>query len=58
MGVTLKNYQMPMDPDYRPEIDNSLVLSEDLISKYRMLVGGCYVGSLRHPICHNHKRPL
>jgi len=22
MDVTLKNYQMPIDPDYRPEIDN------------------------------------
>jgi len=29
----------PMDPDYRIEIDNSLILCEDLISKYRMLVG-------------------
>ena len=34
-----RNYQMPMDPDYHPEIDNLIVLSDDLIAKYRMLVG-------------------
>ena len=39
MDVKLRNYQMPMDPDYHPEIDNSIVLSDDLIAKYRMLVG-------------------
>jgi len=41
MGVTLKIYQI-MDPDYRPEIDSSLVLCEDLISKYRMLAGSAF----------------
>ena len=39
MKVTLKNYQMPMDPEYRPEVDSSTILSENLIAKYRMLVG-------------------
>ncbi len=39
IDVKLRNYQMPIDPDYRPEIDNSIVMSEDLIAKYRMLVG-------------------
>ena len=38
MDVKLRNYQMPMDPDYHPEIDNSIVLSDDLNAKYRMLV--------------------
>ena len=30
---------MPMDPNFHPEIDDSPLLSPDLASKYRMLVG-------------------
>ena len=39
MNVKLRNYQMPMDPNYHPEVDDSPFLSPDLVSKYRMLVG-------------------
>ena len=35
----LKGYAMPMNPDYRPEIDDSELLSPEMVSKYRMLVG-------------------
>lgn len=28
-----------MDPDYRPELDDSPLLGEESISKYRMLTG-------------------
>ena len=39
LNVKLRNYQMPMDPNYHPEVDDSPLLSPDLASKYRMLVG-------------------
>ena len=39
MNVKLKNYQMPMDPNYHPEVDDTPLLSSELASKYRMLVG-------------------
>ena len=39
LDVRLRNYQMPMDPDYRPEVDDSELLSPEMGSKYRMLVG-------------------
>ena len=39
MKVKLRNYQMPMDPNYHPEVDDTPLLSPDLASKYRMLVG-------------------
>ena len=39
MNVKLRNYQMPMDPKYHPEVDDTPLLSPELASKYRMLVG-------------------
>ena len=43
----LRSYSHPMDPNYRPEIDDSPLLSEDEVAKYRMLIGtGQWVISL------------
>ena len=39
LGFKLRNWQMPMCADYRPETDCSALLSKEMISKYRMLVG-------------------
>ena len=39
MDRPLRNFHMPMDVDYRPETDESPLLSPNEGSKYRMLVG-------------------
>ena len=39
MHVQLRNYHMPMNPGYHPEIDESAILTPEMASKYRMLVG-------------------
>ena len=38
-GIKLKSYHMPMDPNYRPEVDESEFLHGERATKYRMLVG-------------------
>ena len=38
MDVKLRNYHMPMNPDYHPEIDESAILTPEMAFKYRMLV--------------------
>ena len=38
-GRGLKSSHMPMSPEYRPEIDDSPLLSPEDASRYRMLVG-------------------
>ena len=38
IGV-LRSYTMPIDPEYRPELDESPLLNEDDHSIYRMLIG-------------------
>ena len=35
----LRSYTVPMDPDYHPELDDSPLLGEESISKYRMFTG-------------------
>ena len=43
----LRCYAHPMDPEYRPELDESSLLNLDDVSKYRMLIGsGQWVISL------------
>ena len=37
--ITLKNYHSPLEGGYHPELDESNYLSDEEISKYRMLVG-------------------
>ena len=39
LDVKLQNWHMPMNPDYHPEVDDSGLLSKEMCSKYRMLVG-------------------
>ena len=36
LDVKLKSYHMPMEPDYRPETDDTDLLSAEMGSKYRM----------------------
>ena len=38
-GKKLRHFHMPMDPNYRPEVDDTELLSPEMASKYRMLVG-------------------
>lgn len=43
----LRSYSHPMEPDYRPELDDTDLLTGDNIAKYRMLIGsGLWVVSL------------
>ena len=39
MNVTLRNWHMPMDPEYHPEVDDPPLLNKEQASQYRMLVG-------------------
>ena len=39
LDTNLKGYSMQMCPDYRPEIDDSELISPEMASKYKMLVG-------------------
>ena len=37
--VTLKSYGSPLEDNYHPEIDESPLLSDDMVRKYQMLIG-------------------
>ena len=51
IGV-LKNYTVPLDPEYRPELDDSPLLGETESSHFRMLTGGRSMGN--HPRMNGH----
>jgi hypothetical protein len=36
---TLRSYTVPMDPEYRPELDETPLLGQESMSKFRMLTG-------------------
>ena len=38
-NITLKHYHSPLEGSYHPELDQTDLLDEDSISKYRMLIG-------------------
>ena len=38
-GKKFRHFHIPMDPNYRPEVDDTELLSPEMSSKYRMLVG-------------------
>jgi hypothetical protein len=37
--ITLKSYGSPLEDNFHPEIDESPLLSEDMVRKYQMLIG-------------------
>ena len=39
LDTTLRACTCPLDPDYHPELDESNLLSDNMKSKYQMLVG-------------------
>ena len=47
MDVKLRNFQIPIETSYQPEIDENPILSPELRSKYRVFVGcGLWVTTL------------
>ena len=40
--ITLRNYHSPLESGYHPELDDSCYLSDEDVSRYRMLVGSMY----------------